>query len=411
MSSQKIHLVIVVPTRNRANLAKTAIQSVLSQYVDEETATFELIISDNSTEDDEATELKHFCDALYNSKLIYFSPPQPIPMTKHWNWIMEKLFSEKEFTHVIFLTDRSVLKPRALSEIIQVALKYPEKIIAYSWDSVVDYSIPVSLIQNDWTGKVCEIFSSHALKITSEVSLSIGFIPKMHNCCTPKSVFSKIKETYSVFFDSVSPDYNFAYSALSLEESFIFLDRPLTVDYGFSRSNGNNMGRAVKVKDTEDFLKNTNWNISFKTPIPIIFSLTNAILHEYCFVKNKKLGIVPMPDHNQAVYTESLIRDISGFKNSKIKYLYALEIFKYFGVNGLVLFAKAIFNSVRAKYPIRSMLLKRNNYSPIKFFSTPEEAIKFSFENPKLKNEQPGAIEKRLCVNKEDVDADIIILT
>ncbi len=56
MSSDYKNLLVVIPTRNRAELAINAINSVLSQ----ENCELELIVSDNSTDDAEVSRLADY---------------------------------------------------------------------------------------------------------------------------------------------------------------------------------------------------------------------------------------------------------------------------------------------------------------------------------------------------------------
>ena len=71
---------IVIPTRNRANLVPTAVQSVLEQ----DHGDFELIISDNS-DADRAGETRAVLDAaLEDPRVRYVRPPRTLAMVDHW---------------------------------------------------------------------------------------------------------------------------------------------------------------------------------------------------------------------------------------------------------------------------------------------------------------------------------------
>ena len=53
-------VVVVIPTRNRAQLAMNAIRSLLDQPVDD----FRILVSDNSTSQRDRDDLESFCVSL-----------------------------------------------------------------------------------------------------------------------------------------------------------------------------------------------------------------------------------------------------------------------------------------------------------------------------------------------------------
>lgn len=120
-------VVVVIPTRNRADLAINAIRSVLDQGIDGGW----LIVSDNSTAESEKTALADFCRELSNPRLRYVAPPAPLAMTEHWNWAMQHALQLPEVDRFIYLTDRSMFKPGELAAIIRIAELNPDKVVSY----------------------------------------------------------------------------------------------------------------------------------------------------------------------------------------------------------------------------------------------------------------------------------------
>ena len=66
---------MVIPTRNRADLAKSAIRSVLEESGDN----LDLIVSDNSTTEDHRSTLAAFCEEVSDPRLLYIAPPRLSP--------------------------------------------------------------------------------------------------------------------------------------------------------------------------------------------------------------------------------------------------------------------------------------------------------------------------------------------
>src|SRR2546421_11171775 len=68
-------LTVVIPTRNRANLAQAAVKSVLDQGLSQVT----ILVSDNSTDDAGAPALPAPCEALDPRLGRHPPPPEPVP--------------------------------------------------------------------------------------------------------------------------------------------------------------------------------------------------------------------------------------------------------------------------------------------------------------------------------------------
>src|SRR2546422_2354060 len=99
--------VVVIPTRNRPDLAMNAIRSVLQEPL----VDVHVIVSDNSTTEADRSALAGFCARLSNARLLCIAPPRALPATEHWDWAMHQALQRYDAGHFIYLTDRSVFKP------------------------------------------------------------------------------------------------------------------------------------------------------------------------------------------------------------------------------------------------------------------------------------------------------------
>jgi hypothetical protein len=214
-------LLVLIPSRNRADLARNAISSVTSQ--DE---AIEIVVSDNSNEIQQVDDLKQFCNELNDSRLHYIQPEQPLGMSDHWEWAMQKALELPDVSHVLLLTDRMIFKPHSLTEICEIVSRYPDKVLSYHWEAIDDYETPIKLYQCIWSGEVFEFPTSHLIDLSSEL-VSVPALPRMMNCCVPREVFEKVSSVYGRVFDSISPDFHFAYSCLAVLDSILYYDKPL----------------------------------------------------------------------------------------------------------------------------------------------------------------------------------------
>jgi glycosyltransferase involved in cell wall biosynthesis len=108
-AGQTVRLAVVIPTRNRAELAINALRSVLA----ESSPAVHVVVSDNSTALEEAEKLSRFCTELGADQVRYIRPPHPQGMSDHWQWALEQARGQSESTHFTYLTDRMVFRPGA----------------------------------------------------------------------------------------------------------------------------------------------------------------------------------------------------------------------------------------------------------------------------------------------------------
>ena len=276
-------LTVVIPTRNRANLAEAAIKSVLDQGLSQVT----ILVSDNSTDEDGPRALQAYCEGLDRRDVRYIRPPQPMPMSAHWDWVIHRALEQTDASHFLYLTDRMVFKAGALTELIVRARRFPDKVISYNGDRIDDFSRPVFLEQKPGSGRLLEIPADHLLYLTSR-AVHPPCLPGMLNCIVPRPVFHEIERRFGTIFASISPDFCFAYRSLAVVDSIIFYDLPLLIQYSIDRSNGLSYARGIASLDSADFLRQLSGvTMNYAAPVPEFQTITNAVLHEYCVVKEE----------------------------------------------------------------------------------------------------------------------------
>ena len=306
-------LLVVIPTRNRADLAFNAIMSILTQDNCEDVY---VLVSDNSTEDKEINVLRNFCNRLNHANLRYIKTPDSMPMNIHWEWIIQKTLLEYDINHITYLTDRMIFKKNCLKEIAKISKTYPDYVVSYDHDTVNDYSMPVQLWEINWTGRLHEVNTKDLLYNVASMGL-LHPLPKMLNCIVPRTVFEKMIQTYNNIFVSISPDYYFCFRCLELVDNFIHFDKAVLISYALFRSNGFSYSKGLSSKDSEDFLKSSPDNFT-ASPWPDIKTVSNAILHEYYTVK-KSTNSTKFFDIDKDTYMSYLSSEINEFTNFELK--------------------------------------------------------------------------------------------
>ncbi len=314
MSEEYKGLVVVIPTRNRAAMAMNAIRSVLSQP----DCMASVLVADNSTDAHESASLAQFCNALDDARLRYITPPEPLSMTRNYDWAIRQALQLHEVNHFALLTDRMVFKSGQLAEITHLARLYPQNIISYRHDKIVDYTTPIRIEQYPWTGKVFRLSAERLLLLSSQIVFHEA-LPRIMNCIVPRNVFEAINERYESLFDSIAPDFNFCYRCLELYESIVYYDKAPLMHYGLNRSNGESQARGIASKDHVDFIANLGAKpFNFAAPIPEILTVGNAIIHEYCYVKEETHS-PKFPEVDKAKYLRQMAREVAELQNPQLK--------------------------------------------------------------------------------------------
>lgn len=276
-------MVVVVPTRNRAEITVNAIRSALSQ---EGSGPLRVLVSDNSTAAAEAASLADFCERLGDARVTYARPPEPLSMSAHWDWAARRALELHEQSHVTFLTDRMLFRPGALARLVAVARAHPGEVVSYMHDKVEDDVRPVRVHASKWTGKLLRAEPSRLLRASAESVLTEA-LPRMLNCLVPRGVLEGLRERFGRYFTSIAPDFNFCYRLLATADSILFLDEALLVHYALARSNGASAVRGEMTQDRADFMAASRAHLYSAAPIPEILTVHNAIVHEYCVVREE----------------------------------------------------------------------------------------------------------------------------
>lgn len=111
---------ILLPTRNRLELLKIAIHSILNQDFDD----WEVIVSDNFSEED----IAGYVSSLQDPRIKYFRTDSFVPVTDNWNNALEKSSGD----YVIMLGDDDCLMRGYFTSICKLLEEYPNPDFIYT---------------------------------------------------------------------------------------------------------------------------------------------------------------------------------------------------------------------------------------------------------------------------------------
>lgn len=307
---KKVRLAIIVPTRNRAELAITTVNSILSFYPGDDVKIF---ISDNSTDVAESSLLDEYASRV-DQRVKLIRPKVSSGMTAHWNFAVEHAASELEFTHFTVLTDRMLFKAGSINEIMAVLELFPTDLVSYTYDRILDLSLPAIFTPLPRSGKLIRIPTAKMLAMSSEMEFP-SCLPRMLNSVCTREHLLELKVRSGQIFSSISPDFNFCYRTLEICRSFLFYDKSMMVNYAQGRSNGASFSRGVMTKDSRDFIEQLGISdMNGCSPLPEISTVGNSIVHEY-YAERKLSGSGNFPDVSIDVYMNFLAVEILRFED------------------------------------------------------------------------------------------------
>jgi hypothetical protein len=305
-------LLIIIPTRNRAELTVNAVKSVLEC----DSESIEVLLSDNSTDMLQTVRLEELVSELEDARISLCRPPASMTMTHHWNWALEAGCGRGTYTHIVVLTDRMMFKRHALRALLSVIAAHPGLIISYNHDRVVDHRRPFRAELQAWSNEVLQISSETLLRLSANCTLPQA-LPRLLNCAVPVAVLSGLRQRCGNIVSSTAPDHSFCYRALAIVDGIAYWDRAPIIHYALARSNGESAARGIHTPDHVDFLSSIAGTPFANAPIPGILTVGNAVLHEYVFARNE-MGSDKFPPVNERAYIRWIKAELEVMENAKL---------------------------------------------------------------------------------------------
>jgi hypothetical protein len=111
-------------------------------------------------------------------------------------------------------------------------------------------------------------------------------LPRMLNSIVPREILAAIQERFGSIFASIAPDWNFCYRALEMVDSILFHDKAALIHYAQDRSNGQSAHYGIMNEAYTSFVRDLGaLPVNFAAPYPEIITVWNAIISEYCHVR------------------------------------------------------------------------------------------------------------------------------
>lgn len=216
---------IVIPTKNRPELLRDAISSVLLQNFDD----YELIVSDNFNDERTANVVDEFKN---NKHLNYIRTDKELNMPDHWEFASKKV----KGNYVLILTDRSFLRQGSLCDIYNSISESTKDVLVCFWNhGHYDEKSKILFGENEQSGT--NFLKSKDLIKNFSQTLSADFLPKPCYGCYRRDFAQKIRENIGRLYLPICPDYTSALLFLAYSDFVMHIPRPLFFFQGETVSN------------------------------------------------------------------------------------------------------------------------------------------------------------------------------
>lgn len=282
---------IVIPTRNRPEYVRFAIESMARQSHSD----FEVIVSDNHVGRPCKAEFDRFAD----NRFRYVVPPTPLNMHDHWEFAVEQAAGD----YVGVLIDKTVLRQSAIGHLVKVISTHPAD--AYSWWNE-GYDLLEELAGNMGPGRYTRsllLTDPSEIDLADEISHRLEFPTRRGNEGTryfhgkicfgvySRPLIQRIRDTFGRVFKPISPDYTSMIAALALADLMIDVGRPLLISMNTRVSNG--LLLSTQSQKALDFLREVDPTLAIIDRLPIAGLYTshhNLVAHDYM-----RLAGAPIP--------------------------------------------------------------------------------------------------------------------
>lgn len=234
---------VIIPTRERADVFRHALRTVVSQDYDN----LDIIVSDNFSQDETA----EICRQCNDSRLRYLNTGRRISMSDNWEFALGHVAAG----WVTIIGDDDGLLPGAVARIAAVASMpgieaFRAVPCTYSWPQVVNgvygrLNVPTTSGQElrnsaDW------------LAAMLDGSASCAELPMLYNGgAVHIDVMRRIKERTGRFFSSCVPDVYSAVAIACATSRYLYSFEPFAINGASAHSNGRSAGQGgLRVKDT-----------------------------------------------------------------------------------------------------------------------------------------------------------------
>lgn len=263
---------VVIPTRERAETLKYAIQTCLAQQFD----SYEIIIQDNCS----SSATKEVVDSFKSEKIKYFRSKVPLAMSENWELALSHAVGE----YIIFIGDDDGLLLNALPKIDRLIRELNTKALCWTPINYFWPNVPLpsaNMIKIPWKHGIRFLHSIEVIPKAANNQLNPGRLPMIYHNAIHRDLVALLRKKTGRVFGACAPDVYTGFAFAYLLKVYPVLDYPMSIIGVSAKSNGlaqsllqDKESNIVQEFDTLNAKAGLGWHP--KTPnIPIPIFLSN----------------------------------------------------------------------------------------------------------------------------------------
>ena len=229
MSGKKNPIIsLIIPTRERADTLKYTLRSALNQS----TTDYEIIVSDNKSQDDTEKVVKGFTD----SRILYLNTGKRMSMRDNWDYALPHARGD----YVIFIGDDDGVMPNAIDRLQTFIIDNPSSI--YSWKAHI-YHWPIGEFPPEIAVKVPKQKPS-TINLNELVRFALRWggwryssLPLLYHAAVSRKILDNIRQKTGRVFHSTNPDIFMAFTLPVFSDTAINVGESITVHGKSAKSN------------------------------------------------------------------------------------------------------------------------------------------------------------------------------
>jgi glycosyltransferase involved in cell wall biosynthesis len=263
-------LTIVIPTRERSDTLRYAIESCVAQSY----ANLRILVVDNFSQDDTATVVRSFSD----KRIEYINSGRRLSMSANWELALQQVQTD----YVMFIGDDDGVLPEAVSDLMDLvahvslidAITWPS--VEYGWPSCANPLLRDTIVIPLTTGTERRKASA-VLQDVISFRRPYSELPFIYKGMVKTDVITKLRAASGgVIFHSMIPDVYFSISSCSVIEHYLYSYRAYTVNGASGHSNGTSFAGQDGKEAEKKFLAEDN--IPFHSSLPYCSSIPILVL-------------------------------------------------------------------------------------------------------------------------------------
>lgn len=211
---------VVIPTRERAETLKFALETALDQA----TNNYEIVVSDNYSKDNTKEIVRSFSDA----RIKYVNTARRLSMCDNWDFAILHAAGK----YIIIIGDDDGVMPGAIDRLERIIKTNPSRI--YRWEIPeyfwpIDYAAPA-------IGHIPSITRPHEIDLRRQVKFAIkwgtwryGTVPLLYHSAVSKQILANIRERTGRVFHSLNPDVFMAFALPVFSNKALDVGESITV--------------------------------------------------------------------------------------------------------------------------------------------------------------------------------------